>query len=177
MKIVVITGSPRRKGTSALLADEFIRGAKQAGHSLTRFDAAFEDIHPCRACDYCTTQKSGCVQQDALAPLLSQLVSAEMVVLVTPLYYFGMSAQIKTVIDRFYATNGKLMGNKKMILLATAEEKNLRAMEPLVLHCEAIMEYLGWHGAGKVLAVGCRVRKDIEKTDFPQQAYELGKSL
>ena len=53
MKITVITGSPHRKGTSALLADEFIRGAKESGHKVFRFDAAFETLHPCLGCGRC----------------------------------------------------------------------------------------------------------------------------
>lgn len=177
MKITVITGSPHRKGTSALLADEFIRGAKEAGHSVVRFDAAFEDIHPCRACDYCITEAVGCVQKDALTSLISQLVQTEMIVFVTPLYYFGMSAQIKTVIDRFYAVNTKIMGNKKTVLLATAEDDDCRVMKSLEMHYQTIIDYLCWEHAGKVLATGCKKRKDIENTNFPQQAYLLGKSV
>lgn len=177
MKIIVITGSPHRRGTSALLADEFIRGAKEAGHSVLRFDAAFEDIHPCRACDYCVTETIRCIQKDAIAPLLSQLIQADMIVFVTPVYYFGMSSQIKMVIDRFYAVNAKLMRRQKSVLLATAEDTNLQAISALESHYNAILQYLGWTDAGKVLAIGCKKRKDIEKTDFPQQAYELGKSL
>lgn len=67
MKIVVITGSPHKKGTSALLADEFIRGAKEAGHEVSRFDAAFENVHPCIGCNKCEYGKklrfSGCYEQ------------------------------------------------------------------------------------------------------------------
>ena len=51
MKIVVVTGSPHKQGTSALLADKFIEGAQAAGHEVFRFNAAFEDIHPCQGCD------------------------------------------------------------------------------------------------------------------------------
>ena len=55
MRIVVITGSPHRHGTSALLADRFIQGAQEAGHEVFRFDAAFETVHPCLACEKCHT--------------------------------------------------------------------------------------------------------------------------
>lgn len=53
VQIAVITGSPHKNGTSALLAGKFIEGAKTAGHELFRFNAAFEDIHPCLGCDRC----------------------------------------------------------------------------------------------------------------------------
>ena len=60
MKIVMITGSPHRHGTSALLADAFIQGAQEAGHTVFRFDAAFQELHPCRACERCHNTDKGC---------------------------------------------------------------------------------------------------------------------
>ena len=62
MKILVITGSPHRRGTSMLLADEFSAGAEAAGHKVIRFDAASSRIEPCRACDYCRSHDTECIQ-------------------------------------------------------------------------------------------------------------------
>ena len=107
MKVTVITGSPHKKGTSALLADEFIRGAQEAGWDTFRFDAAFEKVTPCLGCDRCGIGAAPCVQKDAMQKLMPELLTSQVVALVTPLYYFGFSAQIKTVIDRFYANNYK----------------------------------------------------------------------
>ena len=63
MKVTVITGSAHKKGTSALLADKFIEGAKEAGHEVFRFDAAFENVKPCLGCEYCSSHDSECVQR------------------------------------------------------------------------------------------------------------------
>ena len=94
MKIVVVTGSPHKAGTSALLADKFIEGAESKGHEVFRFNAAFEDIHPCRGCDACG-MNGPCVQKDAIEEkLIQKLVDCDMIVLVTPLYYFGFSLPI-----------------------------------------------------------------------------------
>ena len=103
MKVTVITGSPHKKGTSALLADEFIRGAQEAGWEAFRFDAAFEQVAPCLGCDRCGIGTAPCVQKDAMQKLMPELLTSQAVALVTPLYYFGFSAQINRVIDRFYA--------------------------------------------------------------------------
>ena len=74
MKIVVLCGSPHKAGTSALLADKFIEGAQAAGHEVFRFNAAFEDINPCRGCDACG-MNGPCVIQDAIsAKLIQKLV-------------------------------------------------------------------------------------------------------
>ena len=53
MKILVVTGSPHKAGTSTLLAEQFIKGAAEAGHEVCRFDAAFKNVHPCIACERC----------------------------------------------------------------------------------------------------------------------------
>ena len=82
MYIVMITGSPHRHGTSALLADEFIRGATESGHTIFRFDAAFECVHPCIGCDTCRRGKKPCVFQDGMNYLYLELKKADMIVFV-----------------------------------------------------------------------------------------------
>ena len=94
MKIVVLTGSPHKKGTSALLADAFIAGAEAAGHSVTRFDCAFLHIGGCRGCDACRKSGGVCVQRDDMAEILPALIAADLVAFVSPIYYFGLSAQL-----------------------------------------------------------------------------------
>ena len=117
MKILVITGSPRKKGTSAVLAEQFIAGAESAGHTVVRFDAALKNVAPCIACSYCKKHESECALKDDMANLIPDLVAAEMVVFVTPLYYSGMSAQLKAVIDRFYSINSILRATPKQAML------------------------------------------------------------
>ncbi|MCJ7835442.1 flavodoxin family protein [Cuneatibacter sp. NSJ-177] len=178
MKIVLITGSPHKKGTSALLAEEFIRGAEEAGHTVARFDAAFQEVGNCRACNYCRNHDGECIQKDGMEQLLPILMEAELVVFAMPLYYFGMPAQIKSVIDRFYAKNSKLLGSgKKAALLATCADTAPWALDVLTAHYQTICRYLQWEDAGMVLAPGVGVRKDIEETDYPEKAWEFGKSL
>ena len=178
MKIVVITGSPHRKGTSFLLADRFIEGAKEAGHEIYRFDAAFEEVHPCIACEKCENGVQTCVFADSMEKLNPHLLAADMVVFVSPVYYFGMAAQIKTVIDRFYGNNEALCGQKKKTaLLMTAADDTIGVMRGSVSHYEDMIGYLGWEDCGRILAVGCGVREDIEASDYPQRAWELGRKL
>lgn len=177
MKVTVITGSPHKKGTSALLADKFIEGAKEAGHDVSRFDAAFEDVKPCLACDYCTSHDGECVHRDAMNAWTDKLISSDMIVFVTPLYYYAMSTQIKAVIDRFHAKNAKLAGNKKAMIFTTSYGSDDWTMEALEKNYESILHFMNWEDAGKLFATGCPIREVIEQTDFPNQAYELGKSI
>ena len=89
MKILVITGSPHKKGTSALLADNFIAGALKAGHEVFRFDTIFQVTQPCLACYYCRKNNHKCIQEDDMELIWDKLIAADMVVFVTPDYYFG----------------------------------------------------------------------------------------
>lgn len=177
MRITVITGSPHKDGTSALLADKFIEGAKTNGHDIFRFNAAFEDIHPCLGCDRCG-MNGPCIHQDAIdKKLMPKLLDADLVAFVTPLYYYGMSAQIKMAIDRFYARNSRLHENKKAVLMATAYNSSDWTFNALTEHYKTLVRYMGWEDKGMVLAVGCGGRSDIERSDFPNQAFKLGLNL
>lgn len=112
MKIVVLTGSPRRNGNTNYLADRFIAGAQEKGHEMFRFDCAAHKVNGCRACNHCGMD-GDCVLKDDFSIVRPYLLEADMVVFVTPMYYFGFSAQIKSVIDRFYAINGRIKGGQK----------------------------------------------------------------
>lgn len=117
MKITMITGSPHKKGTTALLAESFSKGAKEAGHEVFRFDAAYKKIHPCIACDKCRdSNDGGCVFKDDMAELNPRLLEADMVVLVSPIYYYDITAQIKAVIDDTIESTVMWLHLKKQII-------------------------------------------------------------
>lgn len=177
MKVTVITGSAHKKGTSALLADKFIEGATVAGHEVFRFDAAFEKVNPCLACEYCSAHNTECVYKDSMEKLNEKLIDADVIVFATPVYYYTVSAQLKAVIDRFHAKNAIISGNKKAIMLATAYGDDDQTMEALNKMFSSSLCFLNWENAGTVYALGCPVREVIENTNYPEQAYELGKNL
>lgn len=176
MKILVITGSPRKNGNSNTLAEHFVRGAEEAGHEIFRFDAALKKVHPCMACDRCG-EKGECVWKDDFELIRQPLLDADCVVFATPMYYFGISAQLKTVIDRFYAINESIHGQKKAVLLMTYADHSLKTESAIRVHYEVMLDYLGWTDAGQIVASNVWPVGAIASTDFPQQAYELGKSI
>lgn len=178
MKIFIIYGSPHVNGTTALLRDSFIEGAFSKGHTITSFDVAKEELHACTGCNHCRTTEDGCIYKDGMEKLNPGLLAADCVVFVTPLYYFGMSAQLKMVIDRFYANNTVLRSQKKKaILLAACGDTDSWTMDALVSHYEALCKYLNWDNAGSINAIGMYLRPDIEKSDYPELAKTLGISL
>ena len=177
MKIVVITGSPHKNGASALLAAEFIKGAAEAGNEIYRFDAAFSQVHPCIGCDHCECGKRECVFKDEELKLYPQLIGADLVAFVSPLYYHGLSAQIKAAIDRFHGVDDLIRGGKKAVLLISAADSAPWVTDGVTATYETDLKYLKWQDCGRVLATGCYKPEDLLKTDFRRQAYLLGKSI
>ena len=176
MKILVITGSPRKNGNSNTLAENFIKGAQEAGHEVVRFDSAFKNVHPCAACNKCG-MNGQCVFKDDFEFVKANIVDADAVVFATPMYYFGISAQIKAVIDRFYAINGQIHVPKKAVLIMTYADTSAKEAQPIISHYETLLNYLGWSDAGKVIASGAWTEGSVNNTQYPKQAYELGKNI
>ena len=178
MKIVVVLSSPHssKKSTSTFLADRFIDGAKSNGHDIFLFDAGHSKINPCRGCDHCGMDGDCAIDDDISRNLTQKLVECDLIVLVTPLYYFGVSAQLKIVIDRFYARTTRI-SNKKSILLATAWNSSAGTMDALATHYRALVDYMHWTDLGAIYAVGCGYRSAVENSKFADQAFNLGKSL
>lgn len=176
MNIFVLTGSPHKHGTSNTLADEFIRGARENGHSVEIYDAAKGNIHPCLGCDRCG-MSGECIQKDDGNEVLNKLLASDIVVFVTPVYYFGMSAQLKTVIDRFYARNGAITAKRMgAILIATAWNDDPVVMSGIEEHFEIIFDYLSFENKGMLLAKGSGT-VSMMPSRYKKEAYMLGKSI
>lgn len=105
------------------------------------------------------------------------LIEADLIVLCTPLYYFGFSAQLKLVIDRFYAINSQLHSARDAVLLAAAWNTNDWTFPALEHHYETLVRYMGWRDVGRIAAIGCGTRSSCERSRFPRAAYELGRRV
>lgn len=176
MKILILTGSPRKNGNSNTLADHFAKGAEEAGHQVVRFDAAFKNVHPCTGCNSCG-MNGPCIFKDDFEFVRQHIVDADMVVFATPMYYFGISAQLKAVIDRFYAVNGQIHRPKKAALIMTYADNSPEKEGVIINHYNVLLNYLGWQDAGQIIAPGVWPVGAVNHTAYPRQAYELGKSL
>ncbi|HJA69330.1 MAG TPA: flavodoxin family protein [Firmicutes bacterium] len=177
MKIIILEGSPNRKGSSNLLADCFKQGAEEAGHTVEIIDAAHADIHPCTGCIHCGYE-GPCVQKDEMDRIRPKILEADMLVFATPLYYYGMSAQLKVLIDRFCAFNSSVQRrHMKSALLAAAWNSDDWTFEALESHYKTLVRYLNLTDMGMVLGAGCGTPSMTRHSKFPQQAYNLGNRL
>ena len=104
MQILVLNGSPRPNGNTKGMVEAFREGAISAGHHVDVVDVCRLKINGCLACEYCHTKGHGtCVQKDGMQQIYDLLKEAEMLVLASPIYYHGITGQLKCVIDRFYS--------------------------------------------------------------------------
>ena len=177
MKITVLTGSPHKAGSSNLLAHEFITGAEKAGHSVTVLDAAHMRLNHCMGCDEC--KKAGkCFHRDDGAAAQNEILSSDMVVFVTPVYYFGMSAQLKTLVDRFHGYTAALKERgMKAALIASLADQDESAVLPLKVHYEKICSYLRFQSEGVIFAKGCATPALTRASRYMREAYHLGLKL
>ena len=177
MKIAVLEGSPNKKGSSDMLAEQFIKGAREAGHEIEIFDAAHANIRPCTGCIRCGYE-GPCVQHDDVEKARSLILSADMVVFVTPLYYYGMSAQLKTLVDRFCAFNSSIQRkHMKSAIISVAWNSDGWTFEALEAHYKTLVRYLNFTDMGAVWGKGCGTPSMTACSRYMQEAYELGRSL
>lgn len=150
MEIVVLEGSPNKKGSSNMLAAEFIRGAREAGHVVEIIDAAHANLHPCTGC-VCCGYEGPCVQKDDMEKFRKQILEADMMVFVTPLYYYGMSAQLKVLLDRFCAINSSITRkNMKSAMISAAWNSDSWTFEALAAHYQTLVRYLNLQDMGTI---------------------------
>ena len=146
MKIVILMGSPNPHGSTSILVENFRKGAEEKGHNAEIIDVCSMNISPCTGCVSCGYEGE-CVQNDDNEHIRKALLSCDMIVFATPLYYFGFTGQIKRVIDRFYSIDVPLKNKKmKAVLLSSRHGTDKDRIDSLIKH-------------------------------YLKQAYELGKNL
>lgn len=170
-------GSPNKNGSTSLLAEEFTRGAREAGHNVERINAAHADVHPCTGCIHCGYE-GPCVQKDGVDAIRAKILSADMIVFATPLYYYGMSAQLKALLDRFCAFNSSIQKKRmRSALISVAWNSDDWTFEALMAHYQTLTRYLNLTDMGTVLGYGCGTPSMTRRSPYPQQAYALGRGL
>lgn len=128
MKILVLNGSPRPKGNTKQMIEAFQEGAAASGHQVDIVDVCQKRIAGCLACEYCHTKGNGtCIQKDDMQEVYKLLHEADMLVIASPIYYHGISGQLKCVLDRFYsvAYPTKPPHLKKVAMILSSGDANM----------------------------------------------------
>lgn len=176
-KVLVVSASPRKGGNSDLLCDQFILGAKDAGNQAEKIFVRNKKINYCVACDACRGNGGSCVQKDDMAEVLDKMIEADVIVMATPVYFYTMDAQMKTLIDRTYSRYTEI-NNKEMYFIVTAADGRKQAMERTIEGFRGFTSCLSEiKEKGIIYGTGAWNVGDIKGSRAMDQAYEMGKTV
>lgn len=175
--VLILSSSLRKSSNSEALAGELMRGAREAGHNTEKISLAGKTIHFCKGCLACQrTQK--CVIDDDAGKITDKMGNADVIVFATPVYYYSVSGQLKTLLDRANPLFSSDYRFRAVYLLATAAEDEAETVEG------AAKAVQGWvdcfeHAALKkiIFAGGVNDAGDIQGHPALKEAYETGKQL
>ena len=176
MKVLLLNGSPNQHGCTDAALSEVEAQLHREGIGTERYWVGRQPVPGCIACNRCG-MNGQCVFKDDFEFIRKHIADADLVAFATPMYYFGISAQIKTVIDRFYAINGQIHVPKKAVLMMTYADNSKKKESAIISHYEVLLDYLGWTDAGQIIAPGVWPVGAVNHTKFPEQAYRLGKTV
>lgn len=149
MKVLILNGSPR-KGNTLTAIKAIRKGLEErpdaADIEVTQIDAAGKEIIPCKACNACGCM-SRCIFADDSPEINAAVEEADAIIFATPVYWWGITAQLKLVIDKFYARASKFSGTGKKIGTVVIGEAELNDAEYAIIQkqFQCIADYLGWN--------------------------------
>ena len=175
--ILVLSTSPRRQGNSDQLADAFIRGAQDAGHRTEKIALREKDLTFCKGCKAC--QKTGrCIINDDAREITQKMLTADVLVFATPVYYYAMSGQMKTLLDRSNPLYNTDYAFRDIYLLAAAADEDASAVDGVKAGLSGwIICFPKAHLAGTVFAGGVESPGQIQDHPALSEAYEAGKNV
>lgn len=176
-KVLIISSSPRRGGNSDRLCDRFLQGAQEAGHQVEKVFLRSLNIHYCTSCGVCNSTHV-CTQKDDMTALLDKMVKADVIVLATPVYFYTMSAQLKTLIDRTCPRYTEI-SHKDFYFIATMADTDESMMERTFDSLRGFTEGCldDARERGIIRAVGVWKTGEIEGSSYLRQAYEMGHAV
>jgi multimeric flavodoxin WrbA len=178
VKILILKSSGNKKGSSNMLADEFIRGARESGHTVTEYDVFRADIRPCIGCGHCGMD-GACVQKDDYETTLKGMIKeTDMIVFAMPVYYYNWPAQLKAVVDRFYSYTTELARMKKKTALVSAAWDDSDTVFAVVeAYYRQLCDYMDFRDQGVILGRGCGTPAMTKRSRYMKEAYELGRKI
>ncbi len=176
MNILILSGSPRKGGNTELLAEAFAQGASKH-HQVEIVSVRDYKVNPCLGCNACFKTNGICAQKDDMSPIYEKMNQADMLVIASPVYFYGISAQLKAVIDRFHNPIRDTFHIKKMALLLVGAATLPELFDAILAEYNLCLKFFSIEDAGKVLVRGVKDKGDIMGTSFLEDAYQLGTSI
>ncbi len=176
-KIVVLIGSMRKGGNTDSLAQAFTEGASK-NNDVEIVSVADYKVNPCIGCNSCFTRKDNkCFQNDDMSAIYEKLRTADIAVIASPVYFYGISAELKAIIDRLHTPMRNEFQIKKLALLLVGAASLPKLFDAIILQYQLVLDYFHLEDAGRVLVRGVKDKGDIEGNSALKDAYEFGLSI
>lgn len=176
-KVLILSGSPRKGGNSDLLCDEFMRGAMESGNQAEKIRVAEKKIAHCSACYYCTSHEGACVLKDDMADILQKIIDTDVLVLASPVYFYSINAQLKTVIDRTVARWTEVK-DKDFYYIVTMADKGLASADTTLACFRGYADcFEGITEKGVIIGSGAYEMGEIKNSQALAKAYAMGKAV
>lgn len=176
-RIVVLVGSMRKGGNTDLLAQAFVEGASKS-NTVEVVSVADSKVNPCVGCNSCFTREGNqCFQKDDMTEIYEKLKRADMVVIASPVYFYGISAELKAIVDRLHTPMRNEFPIKKLALLLAGAASLPELFDAIKLQYQLVLDFFHLEDAGMVLVRGVKDIGDIKKTGALEEAYKLGISI
>ena len=176
-KVVVLVGSVRKGGNTDLLARSFADGAGK-DNDVEIISIADVKVNPCRGCNACfSTEGNLCVQKDDMSWIYGKLAEADVLVIASPVYFYGISAELKAIIDRLHTPMRNSFAIRKLVLLLVGAANLPNLFDPILLQYQMILDFFHLQDCGKVLVSGVKDKGDIIGHPALDEAYRLGQSI
>jgi multimeric flavodoxin WrbA len=177
MNILILSGSPRKGGNTDLLVEAFVKGASQK-HQVEIVSVHDYKVNPCLGCNACFKSKDNtCAQKDDMAIIYEKMAHADMLVMASPVYFYGLSAQLKTIIDRLHNPIRDTFRIKKMALLLVGAATLPELFDSILAQYQLCLNFFQLEDAGRVLVRGVKDKGDIKNTDALNEAFKLGQQI
>lgn len=181
-KLLILKGSPRERGNSAVLADRAAEGARQAGWEVESIHLQTMDIRACDGCDLCRDNDVYCVIEDDMQSIYPKLIEADALLLASPVYWFTFSAQLKLCIDRWYglwSIQHEAFRGKPIGIILTYADTNLTTSGGInaIRTYESMFQFLEAPIIGTVHGSVSDVGDAQKHPELMEAAYQLGRKL
>ena len=176
-RVVVLVGSVRKGGNTDLLAQSFIEGASK-NNDVEVVSVADYKINPCIGCNSCFTREGNkCFQNDDMPKVYEKLKKADVLVIASPVYFYGISAQLKAIVDRLHTPMRNEFSIKKLALILVGAATLPELFDSIKIQYQLVLNFFHLEDAGMVLVRGAKDKGDVKNSDGLEKAYELGLSI
>ena len=177
MEIVVLNGSPRRGGNTDALVNAFVAEASKR-HHVNVYRASDYDIHPCIGCNACfASDEHRCSQLDDMPIIIDALSKADMLVVASPVYFYSISAQLKTLIDRLHNPIRDSFAIKYIGLMCVAASSKPQVFDSIKVQYRLLCDFFDLQDKGMVLAGNQKKRVGPDLAPFIDEARSFAQSI